>query len=318
MIRAPTIDIAEVGAGGGSIAVIDSGGGLRVGPRSAGARPGPVCYQRGGREPTLTDANVVLRYIRPGKLADGEVEIDLEAAQRSIADHIAKPLGLDLLAAAEGIHRIANARTMRALRQVSTERGRDPRNFVLLAFGGAGPIHAAGLARELNIGQIVVPPLPGLFSALGLLFSGIEHHDVRSCLLSGAALSAAALQRLRSDLEQNMLAQFATEGYAADQVKRDYSTEVRFRGQTSEIRIRLADGPITDISLEQLQGDFADEHQRLYGHRADPDDPIEVVSLRLVGRAGVPKGGSRLDAAESTAPPQVSRSAYFWGSMGFD
>ena len=318
LIRAPTIDIAEVGAGGGSIAYIDGGGGLRVGPRSAGALPGPACYQRGGLEPTLTDANVVLGYIRPGKLADGEVEIDLEAAQRAIADHIAAPLGMDLLAAAEGIHRIANARTMRALREVSTERGRDPRNFVLLAFGGAGPIHAAGLARELNIGQIVIPPLPGLFSALGLLFSGIEHHDVRSCLLSEGELTAAALQTLRTELEKNMLTQFAGEGYSADQVTQDYSADVRFRGQTSEVRIALVNGPLTTTTLNQLQDHFADEHERLYGHRSDPDNPVEVVALRLVGRAGAPQGDSHLEPAEYAATSQTSRPAYFgtqWGTI---
>jgi N-methylhydantoinase A len=318
LIRAPTIDIAEVGAGGGSIAHIDSGGGLRVGPRSAGALPGPACYQRGGVEPTLTDANVALGYIRPGKLADGEVEIDLEAAQRAVSDHIATPLGLDLLAAAEGIHRIANARTMRALREVSTERGRDPRNFVLLAFGGAGPIHAAGLARELNIGQVIVPPLPGLFSALGLLFSGVEHHDVRSCLLSGDDLTTAALQKLRLSLEQSMLAQFAAEGYTSDQVTRHYSADVRFRGQTSDVRIALTDGPLSAASLQQLQDDFADEHERLYGHRADPDNPIEVVALRLVGRAGTPQGDSHLEPAESAVASTSSRPAYFgaqWGTI---
>ena len=197
LIRAPSIDIAEVGAGGGSIAFLDQAGGLRVGPRSAGAVPGPACYQRGGLEPTLTDANVVLGYIRPGDLADGEVSIDAEAAQRAVHDRIAAPLGLDLLQAAEGIHRIANAHTMRALRAVSTERGRDPRDFALMAFGGAGPIHAAGLARDLAIGQVVVPPLPGLFSALGLLCSGVEHHDVRSCLLGGEDLQAPALEQIR-------------------------------------------------------------------------------------------------------------------------
>ena len=318
LIRAPTIDIAEVGAGGGSIAYLDGAGGLRVGPRSAGALPGPVCYQLGGEEPTLTDANVVLGYIRPGRLADGEVEIALEAARRCVNDCIAVPLGLDLLAAAEGIHRIANARTMRALREVSTERGRDPRDFALMAFGGAGPIHAAGLARELNIGQIVIPPLPGLFSALGLLFSGIEHHDVRSCLLSDTALTAAALRDLRADLEEGMLAQFAAEGHAAPAVSLHYSADVRFRGQTSEVHIPLADGPLTESTLQELQEDFADEHERLYGHRSDPDNPIEVVALRLIGRAGAPEGDSRLEPAEFGGDLDAERPAYFgvqWGTI---
>ena len=147
LIRAPSIDIAEVGSGGGSIAYLDGAGGLRVGPRSAGAVPGPACYQRGGTEPTVTDANVVLGYIRPGELADGEVSIDIEAARRTIHDHIAAPLRMDLLQAAEGIHRIANARTMRALRAVSTERGRDPREFVLMAFGGSGSNSRSGVSE---------------------------------------------------------------------------------------------------------------------------------------------------------------------------
>ncbi len=145
---------------------------MRVGPRSAGSVPGPACYGRGGTLPTVTDANVVLGYVRTGTLADGQVSVDRAAAERAIRDHIAAPLGIDTLAAADGIHRIANARTMRALRSVSTERGYDPRDFALLAFGGSGPIHAAGLALELGSARVIIPPLPGLFSAVGLAAVG--------------------------------------------------------------------------------------------------------------------------------------------------
>ena len=313
LIRAPSIDIAEVGAGGGSIAFLDQAGGLRVGPRSAGAVPGPACYQRGGLEPTLTDANVVLGYIRPGDLADGEVSIDVEAAQRAVHDRIAAPLGLDLLQAAEGIHRIANARTMRALRAVSTERGRDPRDFALMAFGGSGPIHAAGLAQDLAIGQVVVPPLPGLFSALGLLCSGVEHHDVRSCLLGGDDLQAPALEQIRAQMQEQQLAQFAAEGFGADQVGLRCSADVRFRGQTSEIGIDLADGPITPEGVARLRADFVREHERLYGHRSDPDNPVEVVAVRLVGQAGVRGLGHGLETAVQPVAGEGSRTAYFAG-----
>ena len=313
MIRAPSIDIAEVGAGGGSIAFLDQAGGLRVGPRSAGAVPGPACYQRGGKEPTLTDANVVLGYIRPGDLADGEVSIDVEAAQRAVHDRIAAPLGLDLLQAAEGIHRIANARTMRALRAVSTERGRDPRDFALMAFGGSGPIHAVGLAQDLTIGQVVVPPLPGLFSALGLLCSGVEHHDVRSCLLGGEDLQAPALEQIRAQMQERQLAQFAAEGFGADQVGLRCSADVRFRGQTSEIGIDLADGPITPEGVTRLRADFVREHERLYGHRSDPDNPVEVVAVRLVGQAGVRGLGHGLETAVQPVASGGSRTAYFAG-----
>jgi N-methylhydantoinase A len=325
LIRAPSIDLAEVGAGGGSLAYLDRAGGLRVGPRSAGVRPGPACYGRGGREPTVTDANVVLGYIRPGPLADGEVTIDPEAAHRAIADYIATPLKMDLLPAAEGIHRIANARMMRALRAVSTERGRDPRDFGFMAFGGSGPVHAAGLARELYLKQVIIPPLPGLFSALGLLFSGVEHHDVRSCMLSGAALTAAALRQIQQELEQGMLAQFQAEGFTPGEVALNYTVDMRFQGQASEIRLPLAGDPaaagVAGQTVPALQLAFEAEHERLYGHRSDPDNPVEVVAVRLVGRAAVhDQPAGRLKPAErrDAGQPQSSRLAYFgqaWGML---
>ena len=316
LIRAPSIDIAEVGSGGGSIAYLDGAGGLRVGPRSAGAVPGPACYQRGGTEPTVTDANAVLGYIRPGELADGEVSIDIDAAQRAICDHIATPLGMDLLQAAEGIHRIANARTMRALRAVSTERGRDPREFVLMAFGGSGPIHAAGLAKELLIRQVIVPPLPGLFSTLGLLFSGVEHHDVRSCLLSGDTLNAETLEGIKAEMQRNMLAQFETEGYPGDQVTLSCSVDVRFKGQASEIRIPVVDEHFTETTVQTLYTTFETEHERLYGHRSDPDNPVEVIAVRLIGQAGIRGQQGVLNPAERLGSRALSREAYFGESWG--
>lgn len=316
LIRAPSIDIAEVGSGGGSIAYLDGAGGLRVGPRSAGAVPGPACYQRGGTEPTVTDANVVLGYIRPGELADGEVSINTEAARRAIHDRIAVPLGMNLVQAAEGIHRIANARTMRALRAVSTERGRDPREFVLMAFGGSGPIHAAGLAKELLIRQVIVPPLPGLFSTLGLLFSGIEHHDVRSCLLSSETLNPTALEGIKTEMQHNMLAQFQTEGYPADQVTLSCSVDVRFKGQASEIRIPVTDESFTENTVQTLYTTFETEHERLYGHRSDPDNPVEVVAVRLIGQAGIRGQQGVLNPAEHLGSLASSREAYFGASYG--
>ncbi len=317
LIRAPSIDIAEVGAGGGSIAYLDRAGGLRVGPRSAGAVPGPVCYRLGGTEPTVTDANAVLGYIHPGKLADGEVSVDLEAARRAVYDQIAAPLGMDLLQAAEGIHRIANARTMRALRAVSTVRGRDPREFSLMAFGGSGPIHAAGLARELFTPRIIVPSLPGLFSALGLLFSDIEHHEVRSCLLSGEALRAEALQKYRGEMQQKALAQFEAEGYTADRVTLSCSADMRFKGQASEIRMALEGETVTEDTVRTLCVAFEEEHEQLYGHRSDPDIPVEVVAVRLVGRAGVRgQEGGGVRPTERSGERQTSRQAYFGSSWG--
>ena len=314
LIRAPSIDIAEVGAGGGSIAWLDRAGGLRVGPRSAGAVPGPACYLRGGDDPTLTDANVVLGFIRPGELANGDVSIDADAAQKAVYNQIASPLGMSLLEAAEGIHRIANACTMRALRAVSTERGRDPRNFALIAFGGSGPVHAAGLAEELSISSTIIPPHPGLFSALGLLLSGVEHHDARSCMLSGDALNAGSLQNVRAELTSSLLKQFEAEGFAEDEVELNCSVDIRFKGQASEIRIGIEDESFSNETVKVMIDVFEDEHERLYGHRSDPDNPVEVIAVRLVGSvAGM---GGEMKAVASDELPSGSRQVYFGKEHG--
>jgi N-methylhydantoinase A/oxoprolinase/acetone carboxylase beta subunit len=289
LIRAPSIDIAEVGAGGGSIAFVDVAGRLCVGPKSAGAVPGPVCYGRGGTEPTVTDANVAPGYIRSGELADGHIRIDLEAAQRAIQDRIAQPLGISLLAAAEGIYRIANAQILRALRAVSTQRGRDPRQFVLIAFGGSGPIHAAPLARELSAQRILIPPLPGLFSAVGLLSSYVEHHDVRSCFLSGDRIEANTIVDICRELSDNMLARFQYSGTTVAEVTLQYSADVRFRGQSWEIRVPIFDPQSNPALVAELRSRFFADYERLYGHTAGPGDPIEVVAIRIVGRVVRPQ-----------------------------
>jgi N-methylhydantoinase A len=317
LIRAPSIDIAEIGAGGGSIASLNHAGGLLVGPRSAGALPGPVCYGRGGTLPTVTDANVVLGYIRTGQLADGQVRIDREAAERVIHDQIAVPLGIDVLRAAEGIHRIANARTMRALRSVSTERGRDPRDFALIAFGGSGPLHAAGLAEELSSPRVLIPPLPGLFSALGLLLSGIEHHDVRSTLLTGAAAIDSAVPQIAAELRDLMLKRFVSEGYTVENTELSWAADMRFQGQTSEIRISLPDEP-ERCSAALLREIFEAEHERLYGHRSDPDNEVEVFALRVIGRVKLNEEQAALTPVNTYTPNVSSRMAYFgqkWGVL---
>ena len=316
LIRAPSIDLAEVGSGGGSIAWLDGAGGVRVGPRSAGAVPGPACYSRGGGEPTVTDANVVLGYIRPGRLANGDIAIDPDAAARAVRDRISTPLGMDLLQAAEGVHRIANARTMRALRAVSTERGRDPREFVLMAFGGSGPVHAAGLARELHIRKVVVPPLPGLFSALGLLASGVEHHDVRSCLLPAAGAEATSLEHIRQELRRKMLDRFQAEGYAASRVALSWSADLRFQGQASEIRLGLPGGPLDGPGLQALNKDFEAEHERLYGHRSDPENPTEIIAVRLVGQVAAPAREAGFRPRASALAARSRRQAYFGSDYG--
>ena len=314
LILAPSIDIAEVGAGGGSIAYLDPAGGLRVGPRSAGAKPGPVCYQIGGTDVTVTDANVALGYIQAGVLGDGSVSISLSAANQAIEQQIAGPLNLSLIEAALGIHAIANARMMRALREVSTQRGRDPRDFSLVAFGGCGPVHAAGLARELGAQQVIVPPMPGLFSAVGLLASGIEYHDIRSCQLAGAAIAVEAIRPLLTEMLAKMSEKLASASQV-DKPRFTASLDIRYLGQASQLRVELQSKVLDERVLENARSAFELEHQRLYGHRCESGSPLEVVAVRLVGKisetrhVGCPKPDS------ASAETRIATFAAPWGSI---
>ncbi len=286
LLRIPTIDIAEVGAGGGSIAWIDSAGGLQVGPRSAGADPGPACYGLGGNEPTVTDANVYLGLMPEGAVADGQITIARSLAERAL-EHVAAPLGLSTLAAAQGIHAIANARMTRALRSVSSEKGRDPREFALIAYGGAGPVHAVGLAEELGCATVLVPALAGLFSSLGLLFARPEYHDVHTCHLDARSLEPRRAEEAFAALERRL-------GLAGVEWVR--SAELRYDGQSWEIEIDLPPGP---VDPEALVAAFEDEHERLYGVRGEPGSPIHVRAFRLAGlgaASAIDAFGLELDA----------------------
>ncbi len=265
LLRIPTIDLAEVGAGGGSLAWLDPAGGLKVGPRSAGAAPGPACYGRGGIEPTVTDANVVLGYVPEGPLADGQITVSRAAAERAL-QLVAGPLCLSIAELAAGIHSIANARMTRALRSVSSEKGRDPREFALIAYGGAGPVHAVGLAEELGCRTVLVPASAGLFSALGLLDARPEFHEVRAVHFDARSVDARLLDGI-----------FAELGRRLDGVELVRTAELRYGGQTWEIEVEATD----PVDLDALIAAFEDEHERLYGVRGEPGAPIEIRVLRL-------------------------------------
>jgi N-methylhydantoinase A len=295
LLRIPTIDLAEVGAGGGSIAWIDEGGALQVGPRSAGALPGPACYGLGGTDATVTDANVVLGYVPSGAIADGGIEISAERALAAVTA-VADAIGTTPAVAAEGVHRLANARMMRALRAVSSEKGRDPREFALLAYGGSGPVHAAGLADDLGIRTVLVPALAGLFSAVGLLFARPEFHDVRTCQLDprdGHERVTALLADLRAGLER-LVGDREVETWQR-------SADLRYRGQSWEIEVDLPAGDVSAGTMVELVERFEDDHERLYGVRAAPGAPVEMRAVRLaaLGRA---RGLSGLQPAG--APPR--------------
>jgi N-methylhydantoinase A len=316
----PSLDIVEVGAGGGSIAWVEEGGTLRVGPQSAGADPGPVCYGRGGQEPTVTDANVVLGYMNPDVIAGSALHIDHRAAADAIKRRIAEPLGLEVMDAAYGIVQIANSLTMRALRAVSTERGRDPRDFTLLAFGGAGPIHAAALAETMDISSLLVPLFPGLFSALGLLLADYRHDYIRSIVTPLDSVELDQILTCYSELEKSALAEMRSEGVPPEAVKFERYADLKYGYQLQELTLTFpptGNQPNIASLLQQL---FTEAHEQAFGYRAD--DPIELVSLRLRALANA----GRLRFAE-LADPAVnssrlsgqnthSRQVYFGRSYG--
>jgi N-methylhydantoinase A len=286
-LRVPAIDLAEVGAGGGSIVAIDAGGSLQVGPRSAGAYPGPLCYDLGGTEPTITDANVILGYLNPSYLVGGALKLNAARAHEVFEERVARRLGLGLAEAAYGAHLIAASNMIRAIKAVSSERGRDPREYVLFAFGGNGPLFAAGMAHQLEMTRIVVPPAPGLFSSFGLLYGDVEHHYVRTYRRPSRALDFAELNGIVEKMEADALVQLAGEGFrgAAALVKR--SVDLCYQGQSFELTVPLAAGTLDARALAELEDLFGREHERVYGHRAGPDEPVQLVSLRVVAH-GIP------------------------------
>ena len=279
-VKVPVIDLAEVGAGGGSIIRVDPGGALRVGPNSAGSFPGPACYDTGGSDPTVTDANLVLGFINPSYLAGGEVALDPSLAESSMQSNVAEQLGLSLQDAAHGVHAVANVNMIRAIRAVSTYRGRDPRDFALLAFGGSGPIHAADMARSLGIGTVVVPPSPGLFSAVGLLQARPERHFVRTYFTSVADADFDGINRVFDEFVARSTASMTDEGYDPADIEWMRAVDLRYTGQAHELTIPMSAQSLDQSVLSGLVSSFHHEHDRTYGHKAE-DEPTEIVNLRL-------------------------------------
>jgi N-methylhydantoinase A len=299
MLKVPAIDIAEVGAGGGSLAGSDAGGLLRVGPESAGAEPGPACYRRGNDRPTVTDANVALGLYNPASLAGGRLAIDRQSAVTAVERYIARPLGIGVEAAAHGIRAVANAAMARAIRAVTVERGRDPRDMALIAIGGSGGAHAADIARQLGIRRIIIPPLAGVFCSVGMLSADVEHNFVHTMLCRLHELEPRMLEDKIAGLTQDALARLAGNGYSAARTKLDWFAEIRYEGQASELPIAFTPGP---RAIADLTRDFAAAYLRTYGYE-DETRP-ELVKLRLVGRG---LRDRRLDfSAMRVAPRQES------------
>ncbi|MCO6417367.1 hydantoinase/oxoprolinase family protein [Siccirubricoccus sp. KC 17139] len=313
-VKVPSIDLAEVGAGGGSLIRIDAAGAPVVGPESAGAVPGPVCYGKGNTQPTVTDANVVLGYLNPAGLVGGALPIDAAASRAAIAEKVAAPLGLSPEAAAHGAHLIAASNMIRALKAVSSERGRDPRGFALVAFGGNGPLFAAGMAEALGMRRVVIPPSAGVFSAVGLLASEVEVHLSRSWRRPVAGLDPAALEEAAAALEAEARERLLAQGFAPARIAVQRTATLRYSGQSFELLVPFAAGD----SPAALAEGFGAEHERTYGHRAGAAEPVEIVALQAVGRGlpETPRLPETLDLPPGL-PPQPPRPAYFGPKQGW-
>ena len=318
LLNVPAIDLAEVGAGGGSIVHVDTGGSMQVGPKSAGARPGPVCYGLGGEAPTVTDASVALGHLNPSFLCGGELALDAEASRRALEERVARPLGLTLEHAAWGARQVAIANMIRAIRAVSSERGRDPRDYALFAFGGNGALFAAGMAAELGMKTIVVPPAAGLFSAFGLLYAEIEHHYSRTVRRVLHDADADAIDAIFRELEARADTQLAADGFDAAHRACARTAMLHYRGQIYELEVPVPATRIDRAALDALAESFGREHERTYGHRAGAEEPVELVTAQVVGRglSERPRVPERLRLA-ARETESGSRRAYFGRTHGW-
>jgi N-methylhydantoinase A len=278
-IKAPMLDIHTVGAGGGSIAYVDSGGLLKVGPRSAGAFPGPVCYGHGSTEAAVTDANVVLQTLNPTHLLGGRMAVRQDLARAAIG-RLAAQLSMGVMETAQGIISVVTANMARAIRVVSVQRGHDPRDYVLTAFGGAGPLHAARLARELDIGRILVPRNPGILCAMGLLLTDLRADFASTRLTTLGATAVPGIEEAFAGLLAQAAEWFEGEGIAPGQRKLTRTVDMRYAGQNYELAVPVPDGPVTAATLDQLAAGFAVAHQRLYGFVAD-GEAVQLVTFRV-------------------------------------
>ncbi|MBV9860697.1 MAG: hydantoinase/oxoprolinase family protein [Alphaproteobacteria bacterium] len=312
-VRVPVIDLSEVSAGGGSIAWVDPGGALKVGPTSAGADPGPAGYGRGGMHPTVSDADIVLGYLDREALLGGELPLDLAAAETALRRAVAEPLGLDVAEAAAKIVEIVNASMAEALRIVSIERGHDPRDFALIAFGGAGPVHAAFLAEELRMPEVIVPPAPGAFSALGLVASDIRRDYARTLYADLGTVEPNRIAAAFAGMAAQGLDMLETARVPTERRGLLRSADLRYRRQAYELTVPIPDGAIDRASLDALAAAFHDRHRQTYGH-ANPAEPVQLVHLRLSAVGRLPA----LDLRQAAAASRPVRERQVWfAATGF-
>ena len=285
-VRLPVIDLAEVSAGGGSISWVDRAGALRVGPTSAGADPGPACYARGGAEPTVTDCNLLLGYLDKQSLLGGDLPIDHAAATAVVHARLAKPLGVDTRTAAAAVISIVNHAMAEVLKIVSVQRGHDPRDFVLAAFGGAGPLHAAALAGELGIAEVICPPIPGAFSALGLIATDLKRDYVQTLFITADTADPATLEAAFLALEKKGCAMLDRAGIAPERQRFERAVDARYERQSYELTIPVP-RHIDQTSLQKIAEAFHSRHLQTYGHD-NRSEPVKIVNVRVAAIGMIP------------------------------
>ncbi len=286
-IRLPMVDVWTIGAGGGSIAWLGPGGALHVGPQSAGAMPGPACYMTGGTEPTSTDADLVLGYLNPDFYAGGEIKVSPELAQKAIKEKIADPLGIDVVEAARSIMRIINSNMVDGMSAVSVRRGEDPRRYVMIAAGGAAPVHTAALAKALGIRQVLIPKLSSIFCALGAIISDLRHDFVRTVTVRTSSLDFGELNQIYQELEKEANGMLDRERIAKKDKYFKRSIDMRYVGQFHEVAVEVPNGPLGAEQLAEVVNRFHENHEALYAYRDVVE--TEIINLRLAGFGKVVK-----------------------------
>ncbi len=316
-VKTPMIDVHTVGAGGGSIAWIDSGGHLKVGPQSAGSEPGPVCYGRGGTNVTVTDANVVLQTLNPKHLLGGRMTIDADASKKAVAE-LAGKLGLEMMDVARGVIALVVANMVRAIRVISVQRGYDPRNFTLVGFGGAGPLHAGWIARELNINRILIPKYPGIECAFGILVADMRSDFTRTKILSPESENLKEINDIYRELENQARAWLSAEGLPPEQQTFRSSVDMRYQGQNFELTIPMPENKLSKSDMNALMESFFRMHEQNYGY-FNPAAPTQLITYRVEALGLRPK--INLSPQRSTQPlarAQVrdNRQIYFGHDLG--
>jgi N-methylhydantoinase A/oxoprolinase/acetone carboxylase beta subunit len=315
-VRTPMVDVNTIGAGGGSIAWLDGAGGLRVGPLSAGAEPGPACYGRGGEEATVTDASLLLGYLNPDRFAGGMLKLEMAAAEAALGA-LAARLGLDVVATAAGIHHVVNARMADQIRLMTIKRGYDPRQFALVVLGGAGPVHGVALAEEIGMPEVLVPEAPGVLAAFGLLAADVEHHHARTLQSAADRVDLTAVNACLAALDEAGRARMREEGVVLDAVRVTYAADMRYVGQAYELEVPIV-APLAAADVLAAQAHFHSAHERVYGY-ARGGQPVEFVNFRATHTLPQPRPLLRTPegAPRGMATAEVGERRVYFPATGF-